>query len=67
MPYTGRERTIVRSFFTVSMQAIKNVIQEFANKNYRLPGIEEFITIVNKYARNPAVAITAEMGRCVTG
>ena len=66
MPYTGRERTIVRSFFTVSMQAIKNVIQEFANKNYRLPGIEEFITIVNKYARNPAVAITAEMGRCVT-
>lgn len=67
MPYTGREPEIVRTFFTRYSKKLKAKVQAFADSEYRLPGLEEFITIVNKYVRDPVNNVEASAARILTG
>lgn len=67
MPYTGAEKEIVRMFFHRYSPNLKQKVQVFANSKYRPPGIDEFITIVNKYVRDPVNHVEASAARILTG
>lgn len=67
MPYTGKEKGNVRTFFTRYSRDIKQAVQTFANSNYRPPNIDEFITIVNQYVRNPVNNIAFLTAGLLTG
>lgn len=52
MPYRGKDKIAVNSFFTRFSKELKQELQGFANAQYRLPGIGEFISIVDDYVIN---------------
>ena len=67
MPYTRAEKEIVRTFFARYSPTIKQKVQASANSRYRLPGLDEFIMIVNKYVRDPVNYVEASAARILTG
>lgn len=66
MVYTGAEKKTISTFFNRYSPGIKHEIQEFANSRHRLPGIAEFITIVNQYVRDPANNIAPSAAMLLT-
>ena len=67
MPYRGKDKITVNSFFTRFSKELKQELQSFANAQHRLPGIGEFITIVDNYVINlPPISMFAPIKAIMT-
>lgn len=52
MKFRGKDKTAVATFFTRYSSLLTDKIQDFANKNYKLPDTNKFITMIDDFIRN---------------
>lgn len=52
MKFRGNDKTAVATFFTRYSSLLTDEIRDFANKNYKLPDTNKFITMIDNFIRN---------------